>query len=93
MISAIDGIWRQWRSEAVQVCGWDGTRSTGVSPASGADGVDRYHEFLGFGYLAGDVLYPIRMSVEATAAERDMYQPDIDTFVHGLQIVPTTPAG
>jgi hypothetical protein len=93
VISAIDGRWRQWRSETVQVCGWGATRSTGVSPASGTDGVDRYHEFLGFGCLAGDMLYPIRMSVEATATDRDMYQPDIDTFVDGLQIVPTTRAG
>ncbi|MFF0455817.1 hypothetical protein [Nocardia africana] len=61
--------------------------------ASGTEEVDEYHEFLGFDYLAGDMLYPIRMSVEATAADRDMYTPDIDTFVDGLQIVPIPPAG
>lgn len=91
VMSAIEGTRRQWRSEAVQVCGWGGTRSTGVSPASVSDGVDQYHEFLGFEYLAGEMLYPIRMSVEATASDRDMYKPDIDTFVDGLQIVPITP--
>ncbi|MFI7188363.1 hypothetical protein ACIBQ0_01395 [Nocardia nova] len=93
VISGIAGNWRQRRSRTVQVCGRGGTRSTGISPASGTDGVDHYHEFLGFDYLAGDMLYPIRMSVEAPATDRDMYQPDIDTFVDGLQIVPTPPAG
>ncbi|MCC3313141.1 hypothetical protein [Nocardia africana] len=93
VISAMEGTWRQWRSETVQVCGWGGTRSTGVLSASRAEEVDEYHEFLGFDYLAGDMLYPIRMSVEATAADRDMYRPDIDTFVDGLQIVPIPPAG
>lgn len=93
VISAMEGTWRQWRSETVQVCGWGGTRSTGVLSASRAEEVDEYHVFLGFDYLAGDMLYPIRMSVEATAADRDMYRPDIDTFIDGLQIVPIPQAG
>ncbi|WP_280316993.1 hypothetical protein [Nocardia wallacei] len=93
VLSSIAGDWRQWRSEAVQVCGGGGTRSTGILPASGAEGVDHYHEFLRFDYLAGEFLYPVRMSVEATAADRDLYQPDIDSFVDGLQIVPISPAG
>ncbi len=93
VLESIAGKWRQWRSQPVQVCGRGGTRSTGILPASGDDGVDHYHEFIGFEYLSGDMLYPIRMSVEVTAAERDMFQPDIDTFVDGLQIVPIPPAG
>ncbi|RDI42521.1 hypothetical protein [Nocardia mexicana] len=92
VLRSVEGKWQQWRSENVQVCGWRGTRSTGIRPASETDGADHYHEFLWFDYLAGDMLYPIRMSVEATAADRDTYQPDIDTFVDGLQIVPTPPA-
>ena len=92
VLSAIEGNWQQSRSETVQVCGRGGNRFTGILPASGADGADRYHELLGFDYLAGEMLYPIRMAVEATAADRDRYQPDIDTFVDGLQIVPISSA-
>lgn len=92
VLGSVEGEWRQWRSEAVQVCGGGGSRATGILPASGADEVDHYHEYLGFDYLAGEFLYPVRMSVEATAADRDLYRPDIDTFVDGLQVVPIPPA-
>lgn len=92
VLESVAGTWQQWRSETVRVCGRGGYRASGISPASGTDEVDHYHELLGFDYLAGEMLYPIRMAVEATAADRDLYQPDIDTFVDGLQIVPLPPA-
>ncbi|MFF0490036.1 hypothetical protein ACFYTQ_13550 [Nocardia sp. NPDC004068] len=90
---AYEGPWRQWRSESVQVCGRGGTRSGGIHPASDAEGGDRYHEYLDFDCPAGELLYPIRMLVEATAADRDLYRPDIDSFIDGLQVVPTASAG
>ncbi|WP_433724454.1 hypothetical protein ACQP0C_27345 [Nocardia sp. CA-129566] len=83
--------WRPSRSETIDMCGRHATRVTGILLAAGIDGVDLYHEFLSSDYIAGEMLYPIRMSVETTAADRDMYQPDIDTFVNGLQIVPKPP--
>ncbi|MEU6563303.1 hypothetical protein [Nocardia nova] len=93
VIKSIAGNWRQWRNQTVDVCGWDGSRGTGILSASGNEEADHYYEFLDFEYLAAETLYPIRMSVETPAADRDLYKPDIDTFVDGLQIVPTPPAG
>ncbi|WP_147287863.1 hypothetical protein [Nocardia pseudobrasiliensis] len=90
VFTGIQGDWQHWRTETVEVCRRGGYQATGILPASGVDGVDQYHEFIGFDYLAGEMLYPIRMSVEATAADRDTYQPDIDTFVDGLQVVPAS---
>ncbi|WP_153348065.1 hypothetical protein [Nocardia aurantia] len=85
--------WRLLRSETVDMCGRSATRVTGILRGADIDGVDRYHELLSSDYIAGGMLYPIRMAVEITATDRAAYQPDIDTFVDGLQIVPKPAAG
>ncbi|MCM6773936.1 hypothetical protein NDR86_10680 [Nocardia sp. CDC141] len=87
----VDDTWQQSRSETVGVCGQRAIRASGIEPASGADGVDLYHEYLGFSYMTDGMKYPIGMSAKATAADRDRYQPDIDAFVDGLQIVRIPP--
>ncbi|MBF6328464.1 hypothetical protein [Nocardia transvalensis] len=83
-VSMGDG-WRESGSETISVCGLEAYRTTGISPAS--DG-DLHKELLGFSYDIGEMNYPIMMSAQAPAAERDTYQSDFDTFVNGLQIVP-----
>ncbi|MFC9995787.1 hypothetical protein [Nocardia sp. NPDC127526] len=83
-VSMGDG-WRELGSETISVCGLEAHRTTGISPAS--DG-DLYEDFLGSAYDAGEMTYPIMMSAQTPATDRDMYQPDFDTFVNGLQIVP-----
>ncbi|MBF6175685.1 hypothetical protein [Nocardia blacklockiae] len=93
VVKAYQGRWRQWRSGDVQVCGGNGTRSGGILSEADSDGADHYREFLGFDYPAGDLVYPISMSVDATAADQNIYRPDIDTFVDGLQVVLNHPAG
>ncbi|MFI6042524.1 hypothetical protein ACIA8C_12870 [Nocardia sp. NPDC051321] len=85
--------WRQSRSETIDMCGRHATRVTGIMRAAGIDGADIYHEFLHSDYIAGEMLYPIRMSVQTTAADQHTHQPDIDAFVNGLQIVPIPPTG
>ncbi|MFF2555477.1 hypothetical protein ACFVUS_31035 [Nocardia sp. NPDC058058] len=89
MAYGMQGNWKQWRTEEIQLCRLGGNRASGILVASGPDQVDRYREFLDLDYRAGDLLYPIRMMVDTPAADRDLYQPDIDTFVDGLQIIPT----
>ncbi|MFB8003988.1 hypothetical protein [Nocardia sp. NPDC056000] len=93
VVSAMAGDWKQWRNESVQVCGGGGNRFGGILPASDTRSVDLYREFLDFDYRAGEMVYPIKMRVDAPAADRDRYKSDIDTFVDGLQVVPTPPAG
>ncbi|MFB7718787.1 hypothetical protein [Nocardia sp. NPDC056100] len=92
-VSGYAGNWRQWRSEPILVCGRDGNRAGGILPASDTEVIDQYREFLEFDYFTGELVYPILMMVKGTAADRDRYQTDVDTFVDRLQIVRTPPAG
>ncbi|MGW4241411.1 hypothetical protein [Nocardia sp. NPDC004722] len=87
-VFGMTGNWRQWRTEAIQVCGRAGNRAGGILVASEAGEADLYREYIDFDYVAGEMLYPIHMLVRTTAAARDTYQPDIDTLLDGLQVVP-----
>lgn len=66
------------------MCGLDAHRTTGISPTSEGE---LYKDFLGFAYDVGEMSYPIMMSAQAPAADRDTYRPDFDTFVNGLGVV------
>ncbi|WP_194824212.1 hypothetical protein [Nocardia sp. XZ_19_231] len=80
----MDDGWRELVSETTSVCGLDAHRTTGISPISNGD---LYKDFLGFSYDVGEMSYPIIMSAQAPAADRDTYRPDFGTFVNGLEIV------
>lgn len=80
----MDDGWRELGSETTSVCGLQAHRTTGISTTSDED---LYKDFLVFSYDVGDMSYPIMMSAQAPAADRETYRPDFDTFVNGLEVV------
>lgn len=83
-VSMGDG-WRQLRSETISVCGLEAHRTIGISSASGGE---VYTDFLGSAYDSGEKRYPIMISAETPATDRATYQPEFDTILNGLQVVP-----